>query len=188
MHADPAPDQTTSAVLEVLAGAPLDQAAAHAGITSTDLADAVEMYHAGGQATLQAHASHEWIAVRIQPTNWDTAEHAAAAHLGPHLQQAQTTGILTMWWFVRKHPCWRLRLHPGPAAPLSELEVAFGPILDSLTEAGVFDRWWTAIYEPEVLAFGGPRAMNIAHNLFHLDSSSILDYLRHLEAMPRSLS
>jgi thiopeptide-type bacteriocin biosynthesis protein len=43
----------------------------------------------------------------------------------------------------------------------------------------VLDRWWTAIYEPEVLAFGGPTAMNIAHTLFHTDSSSILDYLLH---------
>jgi thiopeptide-type bacteriocin biosynthesis protein len=190
VHADLAPDKITSAVLEVLAGTPLDQAAAHAGMNPANLADAVEMYHAAGQAALQAHpASRDWFAVRIQPTDWDTAEHTAATHLGPHLRQAQSTGTLTAWWFVRKHPCWRLRLHPGPTTTVADLEVAFSTILDSLTKAGVLDRWWTAVYEPEVLAFGGPKATDIAHNLFHTDSRSILGYLRRqsLAARPEDV-
>ncbi|MGH3909085.1 MAG: thiopeptide-type bacteriocin biosynthesis protein [Pseudonocardiaceae bacterium] len=186
MHADLTPDQATSAVLNVLAGAHLEQAAAHAGMSSADLADAVEVYHTGGQAALQAHgASRDWFTVRIQPTDWDTAEYAAATHLGPQLLQAQRAGELTAWWFVRKHPCWRLRLHPGPTATIAELKVVFGAILNSLTEAGVLDQWWTVIYEPEILAFGGPRATDIAHNLFHTDSRRILDYLRHLDPAAR---
>lgn len=182
MHADFAPDETTSAVLEVLAGDPLDQAAAHAAMNPADLADAVEVFHTAGQTALHAHAiSRDWFAVRIQPTEWDTAEHAAATHLAPQLKQAQDNGILAAWWFVRKHPCWRLRLYPGPATTVAELEVALGTILDSLTVAGVLDRWWPAIYEPEVLAFGGPQAMALAHSLFHTDSDSILNYLLHLD-------
>jgi thiopeptide-type bacteriocin biosynthesis protein len=182
VHADFAPDETTSAVLEVLAGSPLEQIAAHAGMNPVDLADAVEVFHAAGQSALQAHAtSRDWFAVRIQPTDWDTAEHTATTRLAPQLQQAQDKGLLAAWWFVRKHPCWRLRLYPGPATTVAELEVVFGTILDSLTVDGVLDRWWTAIYEPEVLAFGGPRAMAVAHRLFHTDSHCILDYLRHLD-------
>lgn len=186
MHADLGPDRTISAVREVLAGAPRDQTAARAGMHPADLADAIETYHAAGQAALRAHAaSRDWFAVRIQPTDWDTAEHAAATHLGPRLQQAQNTGVLATWWFVRKHPCWRLRLRPGPTATVTELGVACGAILDSLTEAGLLDRWWTASHEPEVLAFGGPRAMDIGHDLFHTDSRSILGYLRHLDVAAR---
>jgi len=186
VHAELPPDQTTRAVLEVLAGIPVDRVAAHADMDPADVADAVEVYHAAGQAALQAHAaSRDWFAVRIQPPDWDTAEHAAATHLCPQLQQAQATGVLAAWWFIRKHPCWRLRLHPGPTATITQLEVVFSTILDSLTVAGVLDRWWTASYEPEVLAFGGPKAMAIAHDLFHADSSSILDYLRHQDVAAR---
>ncbi len=158
---------------------------AHSWVTEATR-DAVEVYHAAGQAALHAQAiTRDWFAIRIQPADGDTAEHAAATHLGPQLQQAQATGVLAAWWFVRKHPCWRLRLHPGPIATVTELEMAFGTILDSLKEAGLIDRWWPAVYEPEVLAFGGPRAMSIAHNLFHTDSHSILDYVLHQDPAAR---
>jgi thiopeptide-type bacteriocin biosynthesis protein len=184
VHADFAPDETTAAVLEVLAGDRLDQVAARAGMNPVDLAEAVEVFHVAGEAALRAHApSHDWFAVRIQPTDWDTAEHAIATHLAPRLRQAQDNGILAAWWFLRKHPCWRLRLYPGAATTVVELAVALGAILDDLAVAGLFERWWAATYEPEVFAFGGPPAMAVAHRLFYTDSTGVLGYVRHLDVV-----
>jgi thiopeptide-type bacteriocin biosynthesis protein len=177
VHSDFASDPTSSAVLDVLAGTSVSQVASRANLTPAELADAVETYHAAGQAALRTHAaSRGWFAVRVQPTDWGTAEQAVAAHLGPHLQQAQAAGTLTTWWFVRKHPCWRLRLQPSLTA--TDVEVSFRGILDSLTETGVLARWSTAVYEPESVAFGGAPGMDIAHTLFHTDSANVLDYIQ----------
>ncbi|MEV7964721.1 methyltransferase, FxLD system [Sphaerisporangium sp. NPDC088356] len=38
-------------------------------------------------------------------------------------------------------------------------------------------RAWCMLYEPEVHAFGGSAAIEVAHELFHHDSRNILDYL-----------
>ncbi len=179
MDARSAPRQTAKSVLAVLAGVPLHQAAARIAVEPADLADAVAVYQAAGYAALEAHAATcGWYQVRIQFTDWNSAEHAAATHLSPPLQQAQDTGLLAAWWFLRKAPCWRLRCRPGPAATVADLQAAISTVLDSLTEASLIDRWWETVYEPEVCAFGGPHGMDIAHDLFHADSRGILDYLR----------
>jgi thiopeptide-type bacteriocin biosynthesis protein len=179
VEANPEPHQMTRSVLEVLAGVPLHRAAAHTGTEPADLADAVEIYQVAGAAALEAQArTHSWYQVRVQFTDWNTAEQTAATHLGPQLQQAENTGALAAWWFIRKAPCWRLRCRPHPATTSTDMQKAINTILHSLTSAGLIDRWWETVYEPETLAFGGPKATDIAHDLFHTDSRSILDYLR----------
>lgn len=178
MDARTAPHQTAKSVLAVLAGVPLHQAAARIAVEPADLADAVAVYQAAGYAALEAHAATRgWYQVRIQFTDGNCAEHAAATRLSPHLQQAQDAGLLAAWWFIRKAPCWRLRARPGPAATVADLHAAISTVLDRLTEAGLIDRWQETVYEPEACAFGGP-GMDIAHTLFPADSRGILDYLR----------
>ena len=173
----PDPQDVENAVLAVLAGAPLTEAATQVPIDPADLTDAVATYRAAGRAALKAPA-RGWIQVRIHFTNWDTAEQTAATQLGPRLQQAQEAGTLAGWWFLRKHPCWRLRCRPGPQVTTAETTAAIAPLLDSLVEEGTVQRWWeTALYEPESLAFGGARGMDIAHDLFHADSHGVLTHL-----------
>jgi thiopeptide-type bacteriocin biosynthesis protein len=172
------PHRTEEAVLAVLAGAQFDRAAAGVGMDPADLADAVDAYRAAGRAALDARAAGGWYQVHVQFTDWDTAERIAAASIGPQLQQAEPAGALAGWWFVRKAPCWRLRCLPAPAATLADTRAAVAAILDPLTAAGIVDRWWPTIYEPETRAFGGPTAMEAAHTLFHADSLGVLDYLR----------
>ncbi len=183
------PHETAKSVLAVLAGVPLGQAAATVRIPPADLADAVEIYQAAGYAALQAQAtSSGWYQARIQFTRWDAAEHNAATSLFPLLTQMQDQGVATAWWFIRKAPCWRLRIQPGPAACTS-MKAAISSALDGLIAAGPIEGWREGIYEPETAAFGGAEGMDIAHALFHADSRSILGYvLRPPPAAPGEVS
>ncbi|MGH4019184.1 MAG: thiopeptide-type bacteriocin biosynthesis protein [Pseudonocardiaceae bacterium] len=171
-----APQELADSVVAVLAGVPLDQAAARLGLQPEDLADAVEVYRAAGSAALQAQADHCWYQVRIQFTHWDTAERIAAADLAPRLRRLEDAEVVAAWWFIRKAPCWRLRLLPGPAESAAEAKASVNTVLDGLVEASLIQRWWQTRYEPESAAFGGPAAMDVAHALFHADSRAILDH------------
>jgi thiopeptide-type bacteriocin biosynthesis protein len=51
---------------------------------------------------------------------------------------------------------------------------AVNATLDDIASRGVVQRWWETIYEPEEVAFGGPAAIDVAHDLFHADSRGCL--------------
>ncbi|MEU8023665.1 thiopeptide-type bacteriocin biosynthesis protein [Micromonospora haikouensis] len=94
-------------------------------------------------------------------------ERHAVPHLRHVLPAAETSGLITSWWFMRKG-AWRIRYLPAP------LHDGHDPVHRLLTDAVT---WTTDIYEPEIHAFGGPDAMNAAHTLFHHDSHHLLTYL-----------
>jgi thiopeptide-type bacteriocin biosynthesis protein len=112
-----------------------------------------------------------WHQVNVTFPDWDRAEHVAAARVGPHLDADGTAGN---WWFIRKHPCWRIRYQPSGPEAGSRVEQH----LDELAAEGHITGWTRVVYEPEVHAFGGPEAMAAAHRLFHADCHGILTYLR----------
>ncbi|VVJ22647.1 O-methyltransferase clustered with LanBC [Amycolatopsis camponoti] len=171
------PPQTTpptglnAAVLAVLAGADPAAVATRHALGLADLDDAVATYQAAGLASLEKRADDAWYQVRVQFTDWSAAETAGATTLGPALDRLRADGATAGWWFLRKHPCWRLRLLRADAA-------AVDSALDELTSSGVLARWWPTMYEPETAAFGGPTAMDSVHDLFCADSAGVLDYLR----------
>ncbi|MGW3562772.1 thiopeptide-type bacteriocin biosynthesis protein [Streptomyces sp. NPDC000941] len=165
-------EATLHAVLEVMAGASTDTAAAHAGLEPADLDAAVAVYQQAGQRALAQQAGPPaWAQLYVQFTDWDKAERTAADHIAPILDLAQQEKRITGWWFIRKHPCWRLRLLPAPG---TQLPPSLADTLDELTADGRVNRWWPGIYEPEAVAFGGETSMTIAHTLFHADSRAIL--------------
>ncbi|WP_375335394.1 thiopeptide-type bacteriocin biosynthesis protein [Micromonospora sp. CP22] len=93
-------------------------------------------------------------------------EQQAVAHLSRVLPAAETAGLITAWWFIRKGP-WRIRYLPtAHTSPASLIEL--------LTEGRA---WSGDIYEPEIHTFGGPQAMDTSHMLFHHDSRHLLTYL-----------
>jgi hypothetical protein len=105
------PDAPTEAIETLLAElvTPLDQAAEQVPTDPVDLAEAVEVYRAAGRAALESQArARSWFQFRIQFADWNAAEQGAAAHLAPRLQDVQEKGTLPDWWFLRKHPYWRL--------------------------------------------------------------------------------
>ncbi|MEU5347110.1 thiopeptide-type bacteriocin biosynthesis protein [Streptomyces sp. NPDC020766] len=167
------------AVLAVLAGAPIEEVSARLHSSPEHLAEAVKLYCAAGRTALNARLSaSEWQQVSIEFTDYPTAQRAFLTYLLPSLREACDVGAIGAWWFVRKFPCWRLRVVHG----LQTMgECATEPVHDALDSAvswGVVRRWWPSPYESETVAFGGTDGMRIAHALFHADSVGVLDYLR----------
>jgi protein-L-isoaspartate(D-aspartate) O-methyltransferase len=115
----------------------------------------------------------DWAQATIEFTDWPTAEQAAVEHLRPALQTAETAGVIGGWWFIRKAPCWRLRYQPTADHDADDLP----QLLDQLAAEDAIAGWTASIYEPETVAFGGAAAMDIAHDLFCLDSRAVLDHL-----------
>ncbi|OHV63664.1 thiopeptide-type bacteriocin biosynthesis protein [Pseudofrankia sp. BMG5.36] len=166
-------DSTEQAVLSLLTGRrAVGLTTAATGLETADLQAAAEIYRAAGRAALTAHRAAGWQQVYLRFRDWGRADAVAATHLLPILLDAEQSGMLDAWWFIRKHPCWRLRLRPSGPGPADAAGV--GAALDRLTAAGHLDAWWPGIYEAETAAFGGGLAMDAAHELFTADSRAIL--------------
>ena len=167
----PVPAELAAAVLVVLAGGDPATVAAQHGLDWNDFEDAVRTYQAAGLAALERRNEDSWYQVRVEFADWSAAEAVGATALGPALDRLRAVGAVAGWWYLRKHPCWRLRLFHADTA-------AIGRVLDELTSTGAIERWWTTVYEPETAAFGDTVGMDTVHNLFCSDSAGVLDYLR----------
>ncbi len=165
-------DPTEDAVLSVLSGTPIEEAATSACTTPTRLSEAVSRYRAAGRAALGA-CPDGWAQVNIQFADHSTAEHAFRAYLLPSLSITP----IGKWWFVRKHPCWRLRVRPAPGATTGQALAHITEAVDSAVSGEVAKGRRTVPYEPETVAFGGPVGMAITHDLFHADSVGVLNRL-----------
>ncbi|MFD5252870.1 methyltransferase, FxLD system [Streptomyces bobili] len=99
----------------------------------------------------------------------ESARRTIAERLGPALIQAEADGQLTGWWFMNKQP-WPLRYLADKPSPAIE------SLLSDLIGDGVAVSCLPGIYEPETDTFGGPEAMDAAHELFHSDSRHLLTY------------
>lgn len=177
----PDSDTTEQAILAVLTGTPIAEAADRAQTSSAHLVAATERYREAGRAALEIRgASSGWLQANIEFADYSNAERIFLTHFLPPLWQAAQSGTIGGWWFVRKYPCWRLRAIPGPRSNTDRLSRETSQLLDlAASESGV-ERWWTSPYEPETTAFGGPEGMNIAHSLFHTDSLGALHYLHYV--------
>jgi thiopeptide-type bacteriocin biosynthesis protein len=169
----PADNRLTQAVLAVIAGAPATAAAERARTTPHALQEAAETFIAAGHAALTAKAERDWYHVSAQFRHWHTAEATATSSLGPALRHLQRDGHITSWWFIRKHPCWRLRLRIAD----NHSDAAVATAMDIIAASQAISRWWPGIYEPETAAFGGRTGMAIAHDLHSADSEHFLGYL-----------
>ncbi|BCY07292.1 thiopeptide-type bacteriocin biosynthesis protein [Actinoplanes sp. L3-i22] len=95
------------------------------------------------------------------------AERTAVTHVIPILMRAEDTRLVSAWFIVRKGTHWRLRYLPTRTG---SAHTHITDCLTALHRAGHLADVVETVYEPEVHAFGGHRAMRIAHRLWHLDS------------------
>lgn len=125
-----------------------------------------------------------WRQVNIAFRDWAGAENVALAHLAPILEAAETEGLITSWFFIRKAPCWRVRYLPSHDAPQAMSHIRRR--LAGLKRERRIDDVKELIYEPETHAFGGVEGMAAAHRLFHLDTRNLLAYLANGQRMPEA--
>jgi protein-L-isoaspartate(D-aspartate) O-methyltransferase len=125
----------------------------------------------------------DWPQAVIEFADRKVAEQIAMEHLGPQLATAQENSVITGWWFIRKTPFWRLRYWPAHSGARRHLAL----VLDGLKAQSRIVGWTAGIYEPEVFAFGGAAAMEVAHELFIHDSRHILDYLVRQSIAPSAV-
>jgi thiopeptide-type bacteriocin biosynthesis protein len=121
---------------------------------------------------LMTASETRWFHARIGFASWDSSEQVMAHVVGPRLDELTASGGANGWWFVRKHPHWRIRVLDADRAQA-------GDLLGKLASDGTIASWQHGIYEPETHAFGGPAGMDIAHRFFRADSQGVLDYARH---------
>ncbi|MEV7331434.1 thiopeptide-type bacteriocin biosynthesis protein [Micromonospora sp. NPDC093244] len=165
-HLTISPYRMAALVEAVLAGTPMVTAAAEIGIDVDVVDAAVHTYRTAGLTALHHRHHNTWLHAHIKPVDWNTAEAVLRTEVAPRLDQLDGQ---TGWWFLRKHPYWRIRIrgaHPK----------AIRASLADLTTSGVLAGWKPGIYEPETGAFGGDTAMAIVHELFCADSRGVLDY------------
>ena len=125
-----------------------------------------------------------WPQAVIEFADRYVAEQVAVTHLRPELANALADGSISCWFFTRKSPCWRLRYVPADGRVRRHLS----RVLDGWAAERRIVRWTVGLYEPEVFAFGGVPAMEVAHELFHQDSRNILDHLGRTELGRRELT
>jgi thiopeptide-type bacteriocin biosynthesis protein len=116
-----------------------------------------------------------WRQLNVAFPHWTTAENTALTHLAPRMAAAETQGLITAWFFIRKAPCWRIRYQPTGDPTTTETQLLRE--IERLQQQGHINALTPVIYEPEINAFGGPQAMATAHRLFHLDSHHLLHHL-----------
>jgi thiopeptide-type bacteriocin biosynthesis protein len=166
-----------TAVRAILAGDSLAEAAQRLGADPTVLADAAQAFCDAGTAALHRRAETGCYQANITVPDGNDAEQIMALRIGPRLDAIGADGAFTGWWFLRKHPGWRLRFHLDPTGPAAVETIA--TTLQDLTAEGVIESWRPVIYEAETAAFGGGRGLAAVHELFCADSRGVLDYLRH---------
>lgn len=113
----------------------------------------------------------EWRQITIAFPHPHLAEHTASTHLAPILAEAEARCLITAWFYVRKSD-WRLRYLP--ADPTTDADRYLTTELERLTHRRHIHAAVPGIYEPETHAFGGTKAMDIAHQLWHHDSCHLL--------------
>ena len=125
--------------------------------------DLVDDQHAG-----------QWQQVNIEFSDWSAAPGVITRRLRPILERSSAD-----WWYIRKHPHWRLRhrARTTSSATPEPCGDVLNSVLIALVENGAVRDWNPAIYEPEILAFGGATGMRVAHDLFCHDSPATLDLL-----------
>lgn len=169
-------DLLERAVLACLTGTPVEQAAARFRLPAARVAAAAAAYRAAGRAELEYAATRPWRHVTVHMGDRQAAELVGCRQLGPALEAMRSAGTVAAWWYLRKPEGWRVRYLPHPDTG-HRADDAVRQLVAGLRQRDEISGWTSGVYEPEVHAFGGPEAMDVAHDLFAADGRFLLRYL-----------
>ncbi|WP_412540070.1 methyltransferase, FxLD system [Longispora sp. K20-0274] len=123
-----------------------------------------------------------WRQVFVTFTDRGDLDEYIRDHLGPALLDAEDTGAVLAFWFIRKGEVLRVRLLPGHDRDQTEA------VIERLADHVLAREYAHVIYEPETHAFGGTEGMSVAHALFHTDSRHLLTHLANGGGHQRELA
>ncbi|SDD86964.1 thiopeptide-type bacteriocin biosynthesis protein [Glycomyces harbinensis] len=120
-----------------------------------------------------------WLQTNVRLVDPTRAERYCADILWPAIWSGIEDNVLGGWFFVRKTPWWRLRYRAALGVEPERARALVTEILSGPQSRSYLAEVTHQIYEPEVAAFGGLQAMDIAHRLFNHDSGFVGEYLTH---------
>ncbi|MCP4661822.1 MAG: lantibiotic dehydratase [bacterium] len=125
----------------------------------------------------------EWLYVKVF-TGTATADRVLAEVLRPVVRQVMDFGAVDRWFFIRYgDPRWhlRLRFHGAPqplqAEVLPLVEAALSPLIDG----GLIWDLQIDTYKRELERYGGAEGIELAEQLFFVDSEAVLALVESLE-------
>lgn len=123
-----------------------------------------------------------WRQVFVTFTDWRDLDQYLRDHLAPVLADAEESGAVLAFWFIRKDEVLRIRLLPSHDRDQTEA------VIERLADHVLVREYAHVIYEPETPAFGGAEGMSVAHGLFHTDSRHLLTHLTNGGGHQRELA
>jgi len=125
----------------------------------------------------------EWLYAKLY-LGTSTADAVLRDVIGPITREAQTSGAVDSWFFIRYgDPHWhlRVRFHGAPQRLMSEVLPALEAAVAPLLRDGHLWRMQLDTYDREIERYGGPAGIAVAERLFHADSEAALAIVDQLE-------
>lgn len=124
----------------------------------------------------------EWLYLKLYGPP-SAADRLLARHLEPVIRDFFGSGAADRWFFIRymdPEPHLRLRVHGEGGRLLAEVRPTLEALAGALHREGHLWRVQWDTYEREVERYGGPRGMEIAERVFHVDSEAVVEILSKL--------
>jgi len=109
------------------------------------------------------------------------SEAVLASELYPLIEKWRAAGSIDRWHFVRYRDSddhLRVRFHGAPDALCNEVRPALERLFQRVAHGSAIWRCQFDTYEREATRYGGPEAIELAENVFDLDSETVVGLLR----------
>jgi len=114
----------------------------------------------------------DWLYLKLY-TGYSTADRLLLDTVAPLVRDLQERNRVNRWFFIRfGDPSFhlRLRLHRVDGVEAADLLSEVSAALDPLLSQGWLSKLQLDTYRPELERYGGPRGLELAERMFHVDS------------------
>jgi thiopeptide-type bacteriocin biosynthesis protein len=121
----------------------------------------------------------KWLYVKLY-TGWGLADRLLTDTVRPLVDRALAERLADRWFFIRyadPQPHVRVRFHGDDRRLAAELLPALATLLGPLVDDGRIARWQVDTYVREVERYGGDAAIDLAEEIFCIDSACVMSIL-----------